>query len=182
MFNQILDKALPEINSHLPLDSFAEITSVRPGKNTDSHSVVLEGVDADGCRVTETYWIGCRDSDCPLENVIKLKVLPDGLLEVINKCGNELTSLQTETIVYHLNKLEDLTKKISNDYVGGVYSYNDENVGDKPWRKFLVTEVTNPVFPMRLRGVSMDDDGECRELEISQLDLFERVADCSFLD
>lgn len=182
MLNQILDKALPEINSHLPLDSFSEITSVRPWNNDDSHSIVLEGVDVDGCRVTEAYWIGCRDSDCPLENATGLKELPDGLLGVMNKCGDELKSLQIETIVSHLNKLKDLTKKTSNDYVGGVYSYKDENFGNRTWRKFLVTEVTNPVFPMRLRGVSMDDDGECRELEISQLDLLERVADCSLLD
>lgn len=182
MFNHILDKALPEINSHLPLDSFVEITSVQPGKNNDKHSIVLEGVDVDGCRVTETYWIGCPDSDCPIENITGLKELPKNILDELNKCGEELKGIQLLTIISNLNKFQHLVNVDVNKYVGGIYSYVDEDVGVRPWRKFLVTEVLHKVFPVTLRGISMDDDGEYRVLEVSQLDLLERVADCSLLD
>lgn len=182
MFNKVLDKALPEINKCLPLDNFVEITSVRPSENNDTHAITLEGVDVDGCRVTETYWVGCRDSDCLLKNVIGLKELPDNILNEFNKCGKELKDIQLLTIISNLDKYRHLVNIDTQDYVGGIYSYVDENVGNRTWRKFLVTEVLHKVFPATLRGIAMDDDGEHRVLEVSQLDLLERVADYPFLD
>lgn len=170
MHPALKERVIDQLNTLTPFRTIVEFTDIITDINM-GHTLTFEGIDSDGLRTKEAVWVDCDNDECPTSNNENLPVIPKEFIATIEEVRNDRVSVHRISVINELKKMLPKLKEDPSRLVNKLFDYTTSNGDEYAWRKFFVTEVVNPIYPFKLRGFTVDNDGELNSIEIYSTEL-----------